>query len=441
MSISLMTLRLLKTLSLIALVSVPALLPAQTETSGKEEERLEALARSQGEWYTPKSKLSVGFRILSSGGRVDFKNLGVVPSNRTAIPGSDGIVQRVYSNGTVAVDILRSNEKDADGNQISIPGGRYSVFTTTATNVFDAAGNVIGTQNVTTQTGDYLSYTPGLTRQWAGSSASQLDRAGYVSFSNYSTTSDGGATSHKQGPTGGVEFQFAREMGRGSRHLQWSMVAGVTLNDLNSKSAGTVGASLHTYSDYYSLNGQVITAVHLSNPSFGELDDSSGTAISATGKETSVAISAVPDPSISGKTNVVAGGASVTGKWQVKGAYFTVKFGPSVRTQITNRLGFTASVGVAGGYAGTRYTAYEAYSVASLPDVVLDTTEASTAAKFLTGYFADLNLEWVANETLGLYGGVTTQKLSSYEQKLGDRLAKIDLGSSVGIRGGVSIKF
>ena len=52
-----------------------------------------------------------------------------------------------------------------------------------------------------------------------------------------------------------------------------------------------------------------------------------------------------------------------------------------------------------------------------------------------------MNFEWATNDTLGLFGGVTAQKLSTYEQKLGDRVAKIDLGSSVGIRGGVSIKF
>jgi hypothetical protein len=65
----------------------------------------------------------------------------------------------------------------------------------------------------------------------------------------------------------------------------------------------------------------------------------------------------------------------------------------------------------------------------------------STTTRFLAGYFADLNLEWSLNETMGLFSGVTAQKLNDYEQKLGDRVAKIDLGNSVGIRGGVSIRF
>jgi hypothetical protein len=81
--------------------------------------------------------------------------------------------------------------------------------------------------------------------------------------------------------------------------------------------------------------------------------------------------------------------------------------------------------------------------------LVLSTTDptdgsnivSTTTAKFVRGYYADVNLEWSTNDTLGLFTGFTTQKLSSYDQKLGDRVAKVDLGSSVGIRGGVSIKF
>jgi hypothetical protein len=442
----LMTLRSLKTASLIVLICVPALLPAQVETSGKEEERLEALARSQGEWNAPKSRLSVGFRILSSGGRVDFKNLGNVPSAATVAPASAGVVQRSYSNGLVSVDSLRPDEKDVDGNQISTPGGRYNVFSTSTVPILDADGTVTGVENVTIQTGNLLSYTPGLTRQWQAATASQISQPGYVAFNLFSAVSDGGSTTKKQGPTGGVEFQLSRELGRGSRHFQWSMLAAIALNDINSKSAGTISSTLHTYTDFYSLNGQTITAENIANPSYAPFYDGNGNLVNNTGTETTVPISAVPDHNT---TTDEKGAATIAGRWQVKGAYFMVKIGPSVRTQITNRLGVNASLGLAGGYAGTRYSASESFSVATLPDVVFalfnssDATDviSSTTTKFLAGYYADLNLEWAANETVGLFGGVTAQKLSTYEQKLGDRTAKIDLGSTVGIRGGVSVRF
>ncbi len=441
MPFSLMTLRLLKTASLIALACVPALLPAQTETSGKEEERLEALARSQSEWYVPKTKLSVGFRVLNSGGKVTFGHLGDVPSNRAAVPpASAGAVERQYSNGVVSIDGVRDTEKDANGNQTSTPGGRYLYYQTSTVNVYDNAGSITGTKEVTTLVGNYLSHTPGLTRRWVASSEAQISRPDYVSFSIFDATSDGGSFSRKQGATGGVEFQLSRDIGHGTRRFQWGLMGGITLNDINSKSAGNVSATLHTYTDYYSLNGQVITAVHLSNPSYVDVFGADGNLLAANGYETTVPISAVPNASLS--TNIATPGAvNIAGKWQVKGSYFMVKLGPSLRAQLSDRLGLTASLGLAGAYAGTRYTAYEAYTLTDLPGVTFDTLETSTMTKFLVGYYADLNLEWAANETLGLFSGVTVQHLNDYEQKLRDRTALIDIGGSVGIRGGISIKF
>jgi hypothetical protein len=126
-----------------------------------------------------------------------------------------------------------------------------------------------------------------------------------------------------------------------------------------------------------------------------------------------------------------------------------MKFGPTLRTQITDTLGLSASIGFAGAYTGTRYTAYESFEVAPMPGVLLETKDAesgtttvsSTKSKMLTGYFADLSLDWDVNDRFGLFGGVTAQQLDSYQQRLGERTAEIDLGQAVGMRGGVTIRF
>ncbi len=429
-----MTLRLLKTATLITLASLPAMLSAQADTSGKEEERLAALSRAEGgEWYVPKTKISIGFRMLNSGGKVDFSNLGAVPTIRTIAPNSKGAVQRVYDNGTVFTDAARANEKDAAGNQISVPGGRYQVLIT----------NADGTSFVNE---DLISYTPGLTRDWDTQTARQFGRPGYVSYNNYSTTSGGGSASNKQGAISGVEFQISRDIGRGSRNFQWSLMAGITLNDINSKSAGTVTSTLNTHTDYYAYNvnnGQPLpTGIYASINQFGELFDSNGVQINPFGLEKAAVLSVVSTPSLSTDT-ALAGAAVVNGRWQVKGAYFMFKLGPALRTQLTDRLGLTASLGLAGAYAGTRYSAWEAFANPDLADREIATADpiSSTTTKFLKGYYADVNLEWTANETLGLFGGFTAQQLDAYEQKLDGRSAKVNLGSSVGIRGGVSIKF
>lgn len=424
-----MILRPLSTAFLLALTATPAFVLAQTETSAREDERMSALSRGdQDGWYSPKNKFSVGVRVMSSGAQVDFGNLGTVPSLYTIVPGSEGEKTRSYTDGVVGADSLNANEKDANGNQTSTPGGRYQVT------MPDANGNPV-------VVADNLSYTPGLTRRWEAEDGSQLDVPGYVAFNIYSATSDGGTARKKQGATGGVEFQVARDLGRGSRHFQLALMAGIALTDINGKSAGKVSSTLNTYTDYYSLNGLTLTENQLTNPSTTTIDGIS--------VETTVPISSIPDPVLSGEADPEVGGAEVSGRWQVKGAYFLIKLGPTVRTQITDRLGLSASAGFAGGYAGTRYTASESFSVDSLPDVTIELTDSetgsnvigSTTTKFVTGYFADVNLEWAASDVVGLFGGVTAQQLSSYEQKLGERTAKIDLGNSVGIRGGVSIRF
>jgi hypothetical protein len=107
---------------------------------------------------------------------------------------------------------------------------------------------------------------------------------------------------------------------------------------------------------------------------------------------------------------------------------------------VTEHFGVSASVGVAAAYAGTEYAATESFNV-PLVGTAVSITDTSEKNKFLSGYYADFNLDWSANDIMGLYGGVSAQKLSAYTQTLVDRSARIDLGNAIGLRGGVNIKF
>lgn len=430
--------RLLKpTAVLLFLATLPAGLNAQ-ETSAREDMRLDSLSRNQGQWFSPRSKLTVAFRVLNSGAQVDFGGLGSVPFVNPIVPASEGAVTRGYSNGAVGKDVLRANEVNSTGQQISTPGGRYQV--TTPVTVDGATVNRL--------TGDFVSYTPGVTRNWGVAAQGQLtEMPGYVAFRNYSAISEGATASNKQGATAGVELNFSREIGRGSRYFNWGVAAGIAINDITNKASGTVTSTLRTYTDYYSLNGQTVPLSQLQNPSIDSTLDTDNDGF-INSYENTIPLKDRPEAGMS-TDNTVTGGASVTGRWQIKGAYFLVKVGPTLRTQITERLGVTASIGFAGAYAGTRYSATESFIVPELPAGPIKTVDAesgadtvtSTKVKFLTGYYADLNVEWDTNGTLGLFGGVTAQQLDSYDQSLAGRTAKIDLGSAVGVRGGVSVRF
>lgn len=384
----------------------------------------EILSREGNEWFVPKNTITFGFRVLASGAKINFSNLGSVASIRSIAAPGNGAVDRYYDNGYVRVDVARTNEKDANGLQTSTPGGRYQTFYT------DASG-------VTSQTGDYLSFTPGLTREWSYSYANQLDRAGYVSMSSYSAVSEGASVKKEQGMTSGVDLQMNRIIFRTGRRLEWSLAAGVAINDIGSKASGSVKSTLNTLTDYYNLNGVTVPAATYAASSFTDLLNPDGSTAVVGGYESTKPISQNPAAS---ETSSVAGGATVKGNWKIKGAYFMLRVGPSIRAQLSERLGLSASAGIAGAYAGSRYSVVETLDMTNVL-AEISTTEESSESKFLSGFYADVNLEWIANERTGLFGGLSMQQFGSYQQAVGGRFATIDLGSTIGLRGGISFRF
>lgn len=415
-----MIFRSLRLPAFVVLIAAPAFLSAQ-ETTASEDERIEQLVRSEAsEWYTPKDSLRVGFRVLTSGVNVRFGQLGSVHASSTIDPISSGDrVVRTYDNGTVDVDSARSGEVDAKGSQTSTPGGRYYTYSA-------------GVQDT-----DFLSYTPGLTRVWSYSTPDQAtERPGYIAMSTYSATSEGASFAKKQGPSLGVELEFTHAFRKLGKRTELGFIGGLAINGINAKTAGDVRATLHTRTDYYAYtlkDGQILPTASPSAPY-------SGPSYSADGKtETTIPINSLPsDPPTETPT---PGGAVVHGKWQVKGAYLMVRVGPSLRTQVTNSLGVSASLGLAGAYVGTHYSASETLDIPLMNKTVADTVTSSDENKFLAGYYGDFNIEWNANDVVGIYGGVSAQKFGDYVQNMGDRNARIDLGAALGLRGGLNIRF
>lgn len=418
--------RLFPTACLALLSALPALMPAQ-ETSAKEEERMNALLLQQDFGFRePRTRITVGVRMIDSGGKVSFGNLGERTASLVA-PAAEGNVDRVYDNGAVYADGLRANERDANGLQVPLDAdGRYMVR--------DADGKIV--QNL-------IGYQTGATRNWNGKYDAQVEEhEGYVGFHSYSAISEGASLSKEQGASGGIELTITQDFGRIGRRLNWGLAAGVTLNGINAKTGGTIAATLRTHADYYKILDGSAVSMPYGTPSSTFLFDDEGNYVNDSGYETTAVLSNTPDATLSTVTDII-GGAEVKGNWQIKGAYLMVKVGPSMRAQITERIGLTASAGYAAAYAGTRYTVLETFSVPTMGSLELKVEDpvGSTQTKFLSGYYADLTVDFLANDRTGLFGGVTAQQLDSYDQQLSGRTAKIDLGSAVGIRGGVSIRF
>ncbi len=439
-----MILRSLKFAVFSALLAGPAIMSAQNELSASEEQRLEALAREQAEVYLPRNSVTVGFRVLSSGAKVNFSKLGSVDFNHPIAPLTAGAIARSYDNGQVLTDAQRPEEtarpetvtttnSRVTTTTTQLPQGRYEV-TVVRTNggadgKLDPPDDATPDDVTTTSTKNMLSYAAGLTRSWSYVAPEQAAlRPGFIALSSYSAVSAGAAMEHKQGPVGGIELQFARILGKSSGRIQWSLITGISLNGINNKTAGDIQSTLHSITDLYSLNGLPAPTAPYNAPSNPSRV-----------LETTVPIGSAP---VERLDNPDAGPVTVHGRWQVKGAYFLVKVGPAMRTQLSERLGLSASLGFAGAYSGTNYSAAESFETPIIGRFVsTPRTEQSDVSKFLSGYYADLNLEFAANGTTGLFGGVTAQKLGNYDQMVGSRIARIDLGTSVGIRGGISIRF
>lgn len=444
-----MSLRLFQLPALLALLSLPILSSAQTAPANPfenltEDQRIDALIMLQNALFAPKSVLSIGMRHLNSGAKTRFGNLGTVSDTTMVAPAADGAVLRQYNNGFVGADALRANEVDANGIQISVPGlgSRYKTSGPNTTTTRDADGNVIGSVTTTIETGDYLSYTPGLTRNWKYSQPHQVtDKPGYVGMSTYGARSDGNSATHEMTTSGGIEVSITHALGRRHKRFQWSLVTGISLNNINNKVNSSVLSTLLTRTDYYSLQGQPAPGLPPGKayeaPTYGEFKNAAGNTIALNGLETTTQLAATP--TLSEETEM-AEGVIVNGNWQVKGAYFMVRVGPSLRAQLSPRWGVSATLGLAGAYAGTNYTVVESFEN---PDVTgtFQEIDGTSVRKFLGGYYADINLDWTANDIVGLFGGVTAQHFDDYEQKVGGRTANIDLGSAVGLRGGISIKF
>jgi len=420
-----MNLRFLAQCGLLATVVVaPAF--AQSAASSSDEEANLSLTLPTDEWYVPKNKVSFGYRMLSSGIKAKFGNLGSVASIRSVAAASEGDAARSYDNGYVTRDTYRAGEYDSSGNVTTTPGTRYQFY----------RSNSDGSQTLTY---DYLAYTPGQSREWGYTKADQVT-PGQLALSNYSSRSEGGRASKDEGMNGGIELNVSRDMGKlGSERFKWSLTAGLALNSMNAKTAGSVTSTLIRYTDFYRITDPSYVGVNSgTQPSYTPTYESDGTTvINEQGIETTVPISGAP---IGSTTTEEAGGATVKGNWKVKGAYFLVRFGPQVRTQLTERFGISAGLGLAGAYAGSRYSVVEKLEI---PDVREDITQEDEDAtgKFIGGFYADMMLDYAATERTGIYAGMSVQSLGSYEQTVAGRTAKIDFGSALGIHGGLSYKF
>jgi hypothetical protein len=356
--------------------------------------------------YVPKSTLQFGFRNLS-GPKTSFSGKGKLLTNEQSGSVAGANEARVYHDGSVSPDSRSSVVDNGDGTSSSV-----------------AVPN------------------DGKTNTWSFGSDKQLTSDGYMTFHTYSAEIIDSATrSRDAGRTTGVELGVAYDMGKAFKRFDWSIIAAVGVNDIASSLNGAVNARLTTITDTYSIFGQLPPAAPYSAPSTttSSVTNSDGTVSSDTADTTTLLGNRPVDRST---TNTIDS-TSVRNRWKLKGAYYTLRAGPSLSIPFTTRLRASVSAGLAIVYAGSTYSVDESFlpdTGAEIKDSVSDDT-----TKFLVGYYADATLQFDVTERTGFYAGAVYQATGSYNQTVAGANAnyqtKVDLNNLNGLRAGMTFRF
>ena len=341
--------------------------------------------------YIPKFSVKLGFRGIS-GVKTSSGGTGLIASN-AFIGQPTGLDARLYHDGYVAFD---------------------------SRTVVDPAGNIVP-------------ITPdGKTNTWAFREAKQVSSEGIVSMHAYRALLSDSGLSEKDPSLGfGVELSLDREIGNvfGTR-MKWGVVAGMSINQINSTATAKTAANVTTTTDSYSLGGQVAPTAPFTGPIVGGTVDTSP----------------LLNMDLLGRTTqtVLVPGA-ITNTWKLRGGYMTFRAGASLFIPVTTRFSATFSAGAVVVYAGTTYDIAQSFKPET-GDSISESMMSNDSA-ILPGYYADANLQLAINETAGLYLGAVYQSSGDYTQDAENAdqkskyVSRIDLSSLQGVRAGVSFKF
>jgi hypothetical protein len=367
--------------------------------------------------YIPKYKFSLGLRAMT-GAKTSFSGRGVVASTLDSIGAATGTgFARTYHDGSVSPDTRTVSTDDGNGGNVNVPIA-----------------------------------PDGKTNNWTYVDPTQVTPTGNMAMHSYSADIvDSGPRTMDAKNAYGFEVVVAQDMGKIGTHFEWNLAAGFSLNDLSSGIRTTVPANVTTTTDVYSLYGAPAPTAPFTGTATATSQtvvDANGNAIlNSDGTVKTVSPDTVTllgnEPLSRNVSAPVADTTSVINSWQVKGAYFTFRAGPSLLFPITSHLRASVSLGAALVYAGTTYTVRQQFSPATGDPINL--IESDSANHFLPGYYADADVEYWLTDTAGFYAGAVYQNTGTFKQEVktdtADFTTKVDMSSLSGLRAGVNIKF
>lgn len=420
-------------LALVVFASALGLARAQDEQNRQPPTEIPDFSNLDEYIYEPKSTLIIGMRYLS-GAKTQFSGRGLLAAPEAPTDATTPNIIRTYHDGSVSVDARGGNRVDGGNNPI-IDGSGSATFDPIASD--------------------------GKTNTWTYTDPTQLTSDGLLAFHTYSADINDATIRHKDANSAsGVDVAVSRDMGNffGTR-ASWSIIAGVTMNDISAKTTANLQATLTTITDLYSLDGQVVPVVVLGTPYISPssttasvLDSGGNPVLAPDGSvqtatlDTSVLLNNKP---INRTTTTVVDTTSVRDLWKLKGAYYTFRAGPALWVPITARFRASVSAGPTLIYAGSTYSVTQTYQ--PLTGAAITDTSTDTANHLLPGYFADASLEFDLTDRAGFFAGMVFQSAGSYLQTLNTTstttataehyATNVNFGNQNGLRAGMTIRF
>jgi hypothetical protein len=362
--------------------------------------------------YVPKSTLNYGFRY-TSGVKAHFSGKGQVPSVEPLPDRSAPNISRTYHDGEVGPD-TRSVQSD-NGN---------------------------GTGSSVT-----LNSVDGKTNNYAVSSTDQITPDGFLTYHLYSATTDNVDFNQRGKGNAGTEVFVAKDMKKLTKHWEWKIFGGASVNDIQASSAGAVTAHITTTTDTYDTYGQTPSTSGASTTSTINVVDGNGNAVlDALGNPQVLSVSntvLISNAPLARGTSTSTDAVSVLNQYKLHGAYVTFRAGPQIIYNFTDHMKVELSAGPALIFAGSTYQVNEVFAPATGSDVVDTLTD--TTNKLLLGYYADATFEYDITERTGFYLGAFDQSAGSYKQSanspFGLYSTNVDFSNQEGIRTGLSYKF
>ncbi len=368
--------------------------------------------------------LHVNARYSDTEANVTFGGLGAIPSVSNVLEADlTDVETRTYDDGGVGLDFVRVGEADANGDQTSTPGGRYETR--------DDDGVL---------TGDLLAYTPGQTRQWFYLNADQAGD-GTVNLNSFSTESSGASFARAaESSRLGFEMAVSRRLLKFGRNVEVGISGSLGISDFSAKASERITANLITLTDVYNVIGGAVPDAPYNGPRFEELfDQVTGDVISTNGRETTVPLQQI---ALDRRITTVPNGAEVQGDWQLDGVFYAMRFGPSLRAQLTENIAVSAGAGVLANYIGSDFIVSEVLDVGDYGIFnTIGVSATDTLTDLLIGYYAEVSFEYWITQRTGFFIGAAFESMEDYVQSFGGRTASVILGDSTVVRFGVVHRF